>query len=470
MERLKFEGIALGKASTFLDVIPLGNVRRENYYFLSNDKIDFSPLRYRKRYPTVVGVSTVDFFHVLQAVEERCSVVRRILAFDMNEAQLVHFKTVRHDLLDSTSRIDFLQRLFCITLNSDLVRFLATYRTSRSDILPGEVRGGGGIDEEKFFWRNCSFDEAAFFKKYGLTAQKLDAGLLIKTKILTGSDDYLATAICLEKGSFDKRNVFSIRYGRGFLRDDESFSGLRRLLNDTPTYAIRIDVSEGIDSLLRYLRYEPVILWTSNIFNRPFIEKFPELRDIASEINRLAAKVNGFPQMDLTCLYDLRDRSSLKVRPRSKLRTYLMNPHYKAFSAIVSLLEDGDSIEIVNTPEWISRDKGVSKLPRTDYCLAEEFLKREDIGPRKNIFLHSLLSYGVQRDEFERIFRKACALGSKVLVLEHNPRSPELRKMKLPNIPQYIDDLKTPYVRYSVSGKWLPLRNYIYAFAGRGVD
>lgn len=467
MDRPRFEGLPLEGATEFLDIAPLTDIRRENYYFLSNDKVDLSPLRYKKERATVLGVATVDYFHVLHAIQERGTVLKRIVAFDQNEAQLLHFKTVREDILNATSRMDFIKRLFCVEVNSDLADFMDRFHASGpSKILPGETKGAGGEEAERLFWSRASFDEARFVDKYGLNAQKTDSGLLIQSKVLTGRDDCLATVMCLERRLLNK-DVFSIRYGRGFLKDEAAFSDLRRLLRHTPTYIIRMDVAKDLALLLRYVRYEPVVLWTSNIFNRPFVERFTALRSLASEVSTLANKTNGFPQMDLTALYDLRDRSFLTVKPRSKLRAWLMNPHYKTFRKIVSLIDDGPSIEVVNEPGWIAQDKGVSKLPRTEYCLAGDFLDREDTGKRQTIILHSLISHGVDKDEFERVFRKALTLGSKILVLEHNPRSPELRKMNLPDIPRYIDDLNTPYVRYSVSGRWFPRRNFIYEFGGR---
>lgn len=470
MDSPRFEGLPLEGATGFLNITPLTDIRRENYYFLSNDKVDLSPLRFKKENATVVGVATADSFHVLHAIRERGTGLKRIVAFDRNEAQLLHFKTVRDDILNSTSRVDFIERLFCVDLNPDLVNFLNRFQASGpSNILPGETRGAGGVEEERFVWSNAAFDETKFVAKYGLKAQRTDCGLLIQSKTLTGRDDCLATVLCLERRLLNK-DVFSIRYGRGFLRDEAAFSSLRHLLLNTPTYIIRMDVTKDLDSLLRYLRYEPVVLWTSNIFNRPFVERFPELRALAAEVSKLASKTNGFPQMDLTALYDLRDRSSLKVRPRSRLRSCLMNPHYKTFRKIVSLIEEGESIEVVNEPKWISQDQGISKLPRTEYCLAGDFVDREDIRKRQNIILHSLISHGVDKNEFEHVFRKALKLGSKVLVLEHNPRSPELRRMRLPDIPRYIDDLKTPYIRHSVSGRWFPRRNFIYEFSSRGAD
>lgn len=468
MDRPRFEGLPLEGATGFLDITPLTDIRRENYYFLSNDKVDLSPLRYRKQNATVVGVSTVDYFHVLHAIRERGTGLKRIIAFDQNEAQLLHFKTVRDDILNATSRLDFLKRLFCADFGPELVDYLNRFRVSGSSrVLPGETRGAGGVKEEGFVWSRASFDETAFRAKYGLTVQRTDYGLLIQSKTLTGRDDCLATVLCLERRLLNK-DVFSIRYGRGFLKDEAAFSGLRSLLLNTPTDIIRMDVTKDLETLLRFLRYEPVVLWTSNIFNRPFVERFPELGALAAEVSKLANKTNGFPQMDLTAVYDLRDRSFLKVRPRSKLRSCLMNPHYKTFKQIVSLIDDGESIEVVNEPTWIAQDKGISKLPRAEYCLAGDFLERTDIGKGQNIVLHSLMSHGVDQNEFEQVFRKALALGSKVLVLEHNPRSPELRRMRLPDIPRYIDALNVPYVRHAVSGRWFPRRNFIYEFSSRG--
>ncbi len=433
------------------------------YYFLSNDKVDLNKITPIKQKCTVIGIATPDFFHVLSGITAKKISIQRIIALDVNAWQLKHFDYIHKLICNTYSRRDFVEKFFCISISSHADRILSALKVKH----PKQIRGGeentGFAELENQFWSDVRFDSTLFESRYGLRAQKTEKGVFIESKTIGGFDKYYATLITTDTTAYDF-HPFSLRYGQGFLENEKTFKQLKSLLINTPCNAFQADAASDLSEILLVYRYHPIILWTSNIFSPYFTDRNQVLRLAAQQINNYGSSIKDLPQMDIEVLHDLRCTSILQAKRRSIFNKIRMTPHYKSFTKVVSELNDGKSLEIVNVPQWIVADGGDSKLPDCDYILLDDFIKTPLTRTYSNIFLHILIGHGANEDEFLHAYQKAIKFANRVLILEHNSNSLDFIFRKPPEAHHLIDKVQPFTKRISIPGVRSCRRNYLYVY------
>jgi len=93
-----------------------------------------------------------------------------------------------------------------------------------------------------------------------------------------------------------------------------------------------------------------------------------------------------------------------------------MTPHERALEAVKQYLLPGDTVEVTSRSDWGFAELGISQM------VVERFLS-DWRKPVNNVLLHILAGEGVEMDKVLAVVQKACRVGTRVLVLEHNPDS-----------------------------------------------
>ncbi|MGV1100378.1 hypothetical protein ACUUL3_13345 [Thiovibrio sp. JS02] len=464
MEQLSFAGYSTSGVDCFIRTKPLRfPVGPPAYYFLSNDEFDLRAISRTRDAVSVVGVANPDFFQVLSGAASRGLRTSRLVAFDVNPWQLEHFQRLLQLICNAANRQEFLRRLFCIELSGKAIEILQSFH-AKKDRISGGRKGAGFAEVERRFWEQVAFDPVAFQEQYRLPAEKLANGLLITSSTIGDFDRYIATVFTTDREAYDHW-PFSIRFGRGFLADEESFAALRQMLRQTPCHIVQADAAEHLDSLLLAMRYEPILLWVSNVFTEYFVEKHPPLRDVAGRITGYGAGYARLPQMDIETVADLRCPSLLTVKRRGRLGRWRMSSHYKAFKVLRRFLQGESALEVVNVPAWIRQDGGTSKLPSCEYALLDEFVKEDAEEKRYGaIILHILIGNHADRTIFLKAFSKASRLASRVLVLEHNAHSLDFALKPVPDASDILKALPRPAEIIAIPGTWSRRRNMLYRY------
>lgn len=464
MDQLVFSGYSSSGGDPIICTRPLSLPEEQPaYYFLSNDEVDFRVISRTREAVSAIGVATTDFFHVLSGATSRGLRISRLVAFDVNPWQLQHFYRTRQLICDSANRLDFVGRLFCIELSGKAIEILQSFHAKQGRIRGGR-KGAGFAETERRFWAEVQFDPNAFQEQYRLPVEQLENGLLVSCSTIGDFDRYIATVFTTDKDAYGFW-PFSIRFGQGFLASEESFRQLQEVLRQTPCHVVQADAAAHLDSLLLAMRYEPILLWVSNIFSEYFVEKHPPLRDVARKITGYGTAYEQLPQMDIESLADLRCPSLLKVKRRGRLAYWRMSPHYKAFKVLRRFLPPGRALEVVNVPAWIQQDGGTSKLPFCEYALLDEFVKEEaEEKCYGAIVLHILVGHHADRTIFLRAFGKASRLARRVLVLEHNAHSLDFVLQPVPDAGDILKALPLPAEVVAIPGTWSRRRNILYRY------
>ena len=187
------------------------------------------------------------------------------------------------------------------------------------------------------------------------------------------------------------------------------------------------DLACDLVPLLRTLRYSPAVIWSSNLLNDHFSNLVPGLRRVPEDLLGLVRlpEPAGIGH-EIYVLQDQRDTWRLPAalqggRPWTGSRR---SSHVWAFREVAARLLGTRNLELVTEERWITEDEGVSKLPCTDYLLVDGNAVLPN-GPFDTVFLHILLGHGLSFARFEEIARWARQSAHRVLVLEHDARSPD---------------------------------------------
>lgn len=431
------------------------------FYYLSNDVFDLKDIKKRK-VGNIIGVANFDFLHVLySAMINQCD-PDRIIAFDINEKQLIHFHKVLELIKSSAGRIDFLERFFCIELNDKSRNMLEKLRIRNACNL--NRIGTGFINFECDIWNNIKFNKDAFKSSYGLDTEMTKRGIIIKSNVLGGFGKYLATIVA--DNIYDEQvNVMSLRFGRSFLESEESFTYFKKFITSKEMIFCISDASEELLSIILSFRYTSIILWTSNIFIEYFAQKEPELKNVAKKLSEYAMNVNILPQLDIQFIYDKRTPSLISAK-YSMFRKFELSPHYYSFNAVNKEMLTGRSLEIVNVENWVKQDSGKSKLPDCEYIMLADFINSTATTKYRNIFFHILIGHGSSEDDFVRAFQKAREVASQVLVLEHNCRSVDFLINKVREMIINLEKFPGFVKKVKVRGKISLHRNTLFLYKG----
>lgn len=428
MNRISFHGYRLGGGKEeFYRIEPPDSAQSGNYYFLSND-VFVDSFGFRKSEPHIFwGIANPHFFHILTVALGKRS-FRRIIAIDSNIDQLHHFLRLYNLIVNSKSRIDYLQNLFKVVFNNIALKILNEFPSGSAS----RVRGGAVADKfavtERLLWQNCSFDGAAFQQTYGLNVTKSELGLKINSNTIGDINEYYATILCCGRRSYPVW-PFTAGFGTGFLRDEDSFVLLQQALVSVPVYALLGDISELFRSIVYSNRYEPQVFWASNLFCSYFTDKHPALLTMSRELNLLGTqKEPAFPELDVVVFHDRREKYLGPSLHDRFWRNRRLSIHTQTFRKLVLYLEGSNNVEVVNVPEWIVKDNGCSKLPNTDYMELNSFLRLETNKQFDSLILHILVGHGLPKNEFADVLRKSLTMTDNLIVLEHNKESVDFRR------------------------------------------
>jgi len=438
-----------------------------DYYYLSNDGIDLDPLRQVSGDVTLVGVANPDVLHLLAGFVSGAASLKDCIVFDNNPRQLAHLQRLFDLIAQSTSRLDFIERLFCIKLGKNARSALLDFRPADPWRVAGAEAGAGHAEVEHAVWRDAQFDDTLFHQQAGIRATKTGSGLALYSNVVGGMMSQILTLICIDTAKYEA-TPFSVRFGFGYLADEEVFAKVRELLKSLTPRCVLTDASQGLTDILLAHRYERLCLWASNIFTPYFIDRHPPLHAAAQAIRSLATRTKDLPQIDLSVVSDSRIPGPLTgLKWRSWLGRWFMTPHYKSFSVVRRWLLTGRTLEVVNVARWIEEDGGRSKLPNAEYRLLSDFLHEEPEVPRQHdtIFLHALLGHGATDSELVAAFDMARMAARRVLVLEHNPQSLDfLGNSAIRSLQDPVALLGSPSGCIAVPGRWSRARNRLLVY------
>lgn len=439
----------------FYNVSPVKTSISGNYYFLSNDIIKYKKpnalekirlllskrnLRNKKsvgfkRYTqsSFVAIANIHSLHALSLLSKK-NIFEKLVFIDYNVDQILHLRSCIADILASKNRIDFIQRFFCIKLNSNAINILNSV-SFPPNYIHGEVDSDKYFDLEKNIWGNVSFDQINFEKKYNLNVNKTNCGLVIKAQTIGDINRYKATLFSCGRSEHEM-NVFTISYGSGFLRSEEHFISIKNILKETQSIFIIDDITNIFEKILLTLRYKPICIWLSNLIQDYFINKNKNILSIKNYIIHHTLS-KSLPDFEFTILQDERVKDWIPLLATEKnIYQRFLTSHTKTFSSIQDKIY-GKTLEVTNMPTWIIEDQGTSKLNNTDYILSKNFLKLTK--KYDSIFFHILLGHGEDLTLFFKYCNHAMQLTNNFLILEHNKNSKDFYDKKVGTTPQEIE-------------------------------
>ena len=323
-------------------------------------------------------------------------------------------------MLKSKSRIDYIEKLFCIKTNNFSKSILGKVKISKRYIVEGAEKNADQFMLEKKFWDNVTFDNELFKKKYHLSAKKVEGGIKVKSETVGDINNYVVNLFCGSKSDYGLW-PFPIGYGSGYLRNEKTFDGLKSILINVPIYIFNTSIEKDLDSIIRANRYKEIILYLSNVFCEYFLKKSDKLPISLKELIHLLTKSKANPNpLKIFAIQDQRTKKS-DITPKRKWyqSPYKKEEHYIAFQQIENLMEGNNNLEIVNVDNWLEHNKKSSKLINTKIKHVNDFLKL-DFNNYDTIFLHSLLSHNLDQESFKKIIDKSLKYSKKVLILENN--------------------------------------------------
>ena len=241
------------------------------FYFSSNDKINFRYGPKNSDCCAVVGISNHHLLHVISLTEQYGNTIERIIGLDINIAQAYHFLTLLQIVKKSKSRIDYIEKLFCIKTNNFSKSILGKVKISKRYIVEGAEKSADQFMLEKKFWDNVTFDNELFKKKYHLSAKKVEGGIKVKSETVGDINNYVVNLFCGSKSDYGLW-PFPIGYASGYLRNEKTFDGLKSILNKVPIYIFNTSIEQDLDSIIRANRYKEIILYLSNVFCEYFLK------------------------------------------------------------------------------------------------------------------------------------------------------------------------------------------------------
>lgn len=404
--------------------LPLGE-----YYFMSNDQVDTKMNSTINQPYTFIGIANPHSLHVIGALSNQVS-INRIILIDSNYEQLLHFLKLTKNIINSENRIDYLQKTFKVHFNEYGTEILNnTHGTS-----PYFIRGAAGPDGleqiEILLWKNLTFDKKAFEQDYNLKVNGVENGIRVDTKTIGDINEYYITLVSSSTALY-KSHPFSAGYGCGFLYDETVFKKLRNKLINTPISLIYGDIASVLDDILMACRYDPIILWTSNVYSDYFMKKNDNLKvSLDNIIKKGTQKEPDFPEIDMVLFQDLRTATKLprQLNPYRFWRNRKLSVHTRTFRIVSKYLFGRNGLEIVNMQSWIDQDDNISKLPNLMYMHSKKFSSLPTSMRYDTIFLHILVGHGMALDEYCSLLQKASKMCQRLIILEHNKESNEFRK------------------------------------------
>lgn len=431
MHPLSYPGVPLADSTredAFLAVHPLHTLeptahpvhQTQPARFLSNAVIE-DRTRWLSRSHDVafLGVADGHWFHALGLTTSlRDASVRRLVAFETRPEALRHFVRQRALLLESTSRIDYLERLFCVRFGNGARHALEHFRPRRRRYVHGGVRRDDYLELERSLWRGCEFDGDAFSKQTGLRAQTLSAGLHIQPSARM-RDHYVATFLCGSRDDYTWTPV-TAAFGTGFLAGERRFQRLRTLLAETPTYPILLETPGDLDDLLLAHRFHPVWLWAADWLQEG--RRDPGVERIRERIAQMGGAGPTQSELDIWVHQDRRCASWIDRRVNDwGIHHRPWSPDTETLHRIARQLRGTSGLEVVPERAWIDRDEGISKLPNTRYCPFDAFASDHYDALHSTIFLHALVANGIDPELFHGMVEKARKLSPNVVVCEPAP-------------------------------------------------
>jgi hypothetical protein len=435
LKKLIYQGFSFNASDTHIEITEMNTPSSVEYYFLSNDGISIKNFKGSNKDDMVyIGVGNPDWLHVLAGFIDKKINLKKLIAFDINPWQIVHLRNLINIIKSSQNRKEFVENLFCISLNEKANELLDKTSSNSAYHVPGCGRGTGLIKQERMIWANSSFDKKLFWQKHKLKTTFTETGLKIYTNTIGGFKEYFATVFCVDSNCY-QGYPFGLRFGHGYLANEKIFQQVKKVISSLELYLILADVTDFINLIYAH-RYERLGLWVSNLFVPFFMEKEYSLKKAESFILNHTGKKKSLPELDLFIVTDKREYTPLsRIKGRSLLQRFKFSPHTKTFSVLNKLMLPGYSLEIVNVKCWIEEDNGESKLPNTDYIMPDEYLGK-DAPWATNIIFHILLGHDLPLETFKPIFNKAQKYSKRIIVVEHNPGSIDfiLRSDRLKNV------------------------------------
>lgn len=402
------------------------------FYLTSNDYIEEDDIRFKKNlgFSNYIAVSNLHSLHVLSYLLE-FDRPQELFFFDINKRQILHLQYVVDLIKNASSRIDFLKRFFCLssTRDSQELSMCIDFAGRKASKLctPSDHLKNSNIVVESEIWDLFDFDSHTFNEKYGVSAIKTSKGLKVPLRTIGDVSFYYSTIFSCAKKDYET-HAFPLGWGWGFLRDDESFQLLSQYLHSVPIHYQVAGIDECFNNVIGKCRYSTIHFWTSNIFSPYFLNKFSSLTEFLKTLYKISSQYEPhFPEIELNHLFDYRDKGIQIKNPRKWKIFNRFSNHTFSFSEVSSLLK-GKTLEIVNQPQWVKKDGGISKLHSAKYMLYNDF----DLDlSYDTYFFHILVGHGESFEDMSNRVELVLSHGKRVLVLEHNPLSPDFRSLQL---------------------------------------
>jgi hypothetical protein len=392
-----------------------------NIYFLSNDQVETIHLPIESC--SLIGVGNPHLLHVMSMLLQNNIDIKNVDIFDSNIDQLWHLNYLISSIFTSKDRIDFIEKTLCTKFNIRAKQILKKY------VPKGKVEIKGWAKEientcfetEKKLWSNCSFDQSAFFKKYGIKAVKVDRGIFLSNLKTVGK--HLSGCITLISGDTDiyPEGPFMFSYGFGYLKSEKEFSQLKNFLKrqDSLNY-YKANVLTALKYSLKKYRYHNLVTWTSNIFAPYFVQKFPNVRDaINFAINKEILASISSKRIFHICAEDITSNlpkimefnSSYNILP-------IRDAHWAAYQKVnafmgkkcIHVIGGKLNKEISATNDELESDQVIS------YTKIGRLNKTTD-----SIFLHTTFGRtNITPSVFYNLIDKSRKVARIVIILEHN--------------------------------------------------
>lgn len=431
----------------------------DGYYFCSNDVVlfDLEPGTEPVSLVAIANGRALDVLYGLSTLRP----VRQVLFLDFNPAQIAHLRRVIDLIGQSRDRHAFLADLLCLTVPAPVWNRLGDIPADGTSGVGAFLPLGEFGQRERAFWAGVEFDAAAFHARHGLTAEKTADGLRVDAAVMGGFNRYLVTLLPLPDDHDRERiPVFGLGYGQGFLASDHSFATLQALLACTPISFQCGDAAVILEPALQQWRYEPLVLWASNLFAPGFTQTYKSLAALWRRLLDL-----GCGPLDLRILQDRQRYRMLppQVRSNRKAGWKRLSSHVIAFRAVARWLDGAEGLHITATDETPSTLPGLRTLPVQRF-LAEGVAP----GPYPALFLHILHGYGCPLEQWREVLRLAAASCRRLVILEHHRASPDFIGTPTPTLmPDDVRAVLGPEVGWeTLVGPKGEIRNFVMAYGG----
>ncbi len=421
MKKITFNGWKIGRRTRY-NLHAINKKINNPYYYLSNDVVSRSQFRTLNNDNGIfIGVGNIHALHIISQIL-RNNNLRELNFIDINISQLNHLDNTIKLIKKCESRIRFVEKYFSLDINDRGKDILSKINNLERGVT-GYRKNKRLAKQEKSLWENAKFNSKKYYKSTGIKAKEFSNGIQVEGNPNFGGITKMTYHIIDCSTAIVGFEPFTLGYGSGFLSDEATYLRLRTELDRLSTNMIVGDITIECIKLLPAVRYFPIHVWTSNIFDPYFMKKFTHLCDFKQMLIELGTQMEpAFPEYQIYAYVDERTKTHL---PRVlRIQRSKLSSHTYAFQVVASLISE-KTVELVTNTNWIEEDNGESKLYLTEYARVEDLPKI--LHKYDCFFLHCLIGGGMSKKDFVALVKKLIRVEKRIIILEHNGESRDFK-------------------------------------------